>query len=380
MRKIILKTSIVVIVLLILSSCSRVNKTSEYSIDAEQYRHQNNSQYFVETDNGYYYMNPNGRRNIMFSERNKNEFYILCNKPDCSHSDENCNAYAGEAFGYYNNHLYAVSVDQSSSAFYLNQLDMDGSNHKRITRLPEQLSSDGGTRYGGGTYYFNNGYLIMGLPPIQEDNKSKQKYYKINLETGDTTELFSDFIEYGMESSWNESISNDKLYFVLKDIKTNTASLYEGDLNNGKITLTIENWNIHNSTPINFNDTLYYYKSLVGYCEYDKKTNTETIKYPANYYISQTVYTDDYILAKATPTTDDEADPEWDFIVLDREYNFINKCELRKGYDGPEFDYYADDKAFFSALTDGKLTHYIDLTKANRNLDMIEIKDPYSLR
>ena len=114
---------------------------ADFEVQPGEYRYQDRDGFFVETEKGNYYMNPSGDGLIHFSEPGSHEFHVLCNKPNCGHVNADCNAFLEVAFGYYNGHLYGVTLQDH---FELIQMDMDGTNHRVITQLPKQYDLSGG--------------------------------------------------------------------------------------------------------------------------------------------------------------------------------------------------------------------------------------------
>lgn len=83
---------------------------ADFEVQPGEYRYQDVDIFFVETEKGNYYMNPSGGGLIHFSEPGSHEFHVLCNKPNCGHASADCNAFLEVAFGYYNGHLYGVTL------------------------------------------------------------------------------------------------------------------------------------------------------------------------------------------------------------------------------------------------------------------------------
>lgn len=371
------------IVLISLSSCTKTyDKEKEWNNTTKEvaYRYQdpNPGSFLVNADSITYYLKASEEGKIYFSEKGENEFYLLCDKPNCSHSDQNCNAYGGLALGYYDNHLYSVICDDNTSSFDLIRMDMDGSNHQKVTSLPKQVSSDKGSSAEGGDYFFNKDYLIFAIEPLEEDVHSKQCYYRIDLETGERELLFEDYIPELKRGSWQCSISNDNLYTTLTDVKSGECTLFEGNIAKNEVTLEIEDWNSFNSIPVCFGNKLYYFKSDVGLCEYNRETNQETVMYELNYYAGFFSYTDNYIFCQVT--ADREFDGDWDFYVFDRAYNLINKVSLGSYLTFPLMEFVTDDAIYFSVGSHEKITQYVDLSKIDKTIEFVPIIDPYSTR
>ena len=81
---------------------------ADFEVQPGEYRYQDSDGFFVETEKGNYCLEPLLDFLVRFAEPGSHDFYVLCNKPDCGHGDANCNAYAGFALGYFNQHLYGV--------------------------------------------------------------------------------------------------------------------------------------------------------------------------------------------------------------------------------------------------------------------------------
>ena len=135
--------SLLLALALALTACAAkpaVPTATDFEVQPGEYRYQDVDIFFVETEKGNYYMNPSGGGLIHFAEPGSHEFHVLCNKPNCGHASADCNAFLEVAFGYYNGHLYGVTLQDH---FELIQMDMDGTNHRVITQLPEQKDLSG---------------------------------------------------------------------------------------------------------------------------------------------------------------------------------------------------------------------------------------------
>ena len=85
-------------------------------------------------------MNPLRDYLIRFAEPGSHDFHILCNKPECKHEQE----------------------------FTLIQMDMMPPITGEIVDLPKQFEPNG-TNHLGGSYFFDNGFLIYVAMPPQAD-------------------------------------------------------------------------------------------------------------------------------------------------------------------------------------------------------------------
>ncbi|MBQ1410655.1 MAG: hypothetical protein IIY94_05205 [Oscillospiraceae bacterium] len=99
-------------------------------------------QSFVETPEGCYYGLENfsmGGEMIYFCARGENSFYPLCSKSNCRHEDQNCNAYAGNTFGYYDGALYALTTSASNiSQWDIVKMNLDGTDHQVVATVNQR--------------------------------------------------------------------------------------------------------------------------------------------------------------------------------------------------------------------------------------------------
>ena len=342
---------------------------ADFEVQPGEYRYQDRDGFFVETEKGNYYMNPSGDGLIHFAEPGSHEFHVLCNKPNCGHASADCNAFLEVAFGYYNGHLYGVTLQDQ---FELIQMDMDGTNHRVITQLPKQYDLSGGSS-GGGSYFFDNGYLIyLAMPISSGDPDYAMAIYKIQLETGEITRLFQEDIP--VHTDWPSvgvSISNGYLYFPMFNGETGSVTYAEGNLETGRIEHIFEDWNQSNSPMVNFDNVLYYHRVGVGLCEYDKATGTETVKVPTDCSLALPQYTKDYIIVR---TSDDDADTHRTIYAYDRNYHLLGQMELEPyGVKFPSLQYVTANAIYFTS--GGKLISYIDPHHLDR-LELIQLVDP----
>ena len=357
---------------LALTACTTkpaVPTATDFEVQPGEYRYQDGDIFFVETEKGNYYMNPSGDGLIHFSEPGSHEFHVLCNKPNCGHTNADCNAFLEVAFGYYNDHLYGVTLQDH---FELIQMDMDGTNHRVITQLPEQKDLSGNFN-GGGSYFFDNGYLIFLAFPCTLNPDYALPVYKIQLETGKTTQLFQEDIP--LHTVWpalDVSVSNGYLYFPLPQANTEKRAYAEGNLETGRIERVFEDWDVMSSQIVNLDGVLHYFRAGVGLCEYDKATNQESVKFPMDVYCAEVSYTKDYIFMR---TSDSKEFTQRTLWALDRDYQLLGKVEQERI--GPYFPFleYTTANAIYFSADGGTITHYIDPHHLDR-LELIQLVDP----
>ncbi len=372
-RRLLLPLILLTLALTACASKPAAPTAADFEVQPGEYRYQDSDIFFVETEKGNYYMNPSGDGVIHFAEPGSHEFHVLCNKPNCGHASADCNAFLEVAFGYYNGHLYGVTLQDQ---FELIQMDMDGTNHRVITQLPKQYDLSGGSS-GGGSYFFDNGYLIFLAFPCTSNPDYALPVYKIQLETGETTQLFQEDIP--LHTVWpadSVSISNGYIYFPMPQAGTSECAFAEGNLETGRIELVFEDWDEMNSAVVNFDNVLYYHHAGIGLCEYDKATGTETVKVPMDVYYASVSYTKDYIFLR----TRDSADfNQCVLLAYDRDYNLLGKLELEKiGLRFPFLEYTTANAIYLSA-DGGTITHYIDTSDLS-NLELLPMPDTSNAR
>ena len=343
---------------------------ADFEVQPGAYRYQDIDVFFIETEKGNYCMNPLRDYLIRFAEPGSHDFHILCNKPECKHEDTNCNAYMDIALGYYNGHLYGVQ--DNNQEFTLIQMDMDATNHREIVDLPKQFEPNG-TSHLGGSYFFDNGFLIYVAMPPQADPDYALPVYKIQLETGATTRLFQEDIPLHTEwPSEDVSVSNGYLYFPLPQANAEKRAYAEGNLETGRIERVFEDWDEMSSQIVNLDGVLHYFRAGAGLCEYDKATNQESVKFPMDVYCAEVSYTKDYIFMR---TSDSKEFTQRTLWALDRDYQLLGKVEQERiGLYFPFLEYTTANAIYFSA-DGGTITHYIDPHHLDR-LELIQLVDP----
>lgn len=359
---------------LALTACAAkpaVPTATDFEVQPGEYRYQDSDGFFVETEKGNYCLEPLLDFLVRFADPGSHDFYVLCNKPDCGHGDANCNAYAGFALGYFNQHLYGVQ--DNGTDFVLVRMNMDGTDHTEIARLPEQNALDGRKQLGG-SYFFDNGYLIyLAMPISSGDPDYAMAIYKIQLETGEITRLFQEDIP--VHTDWPSagvSISNGYLYFPMFNGETGSVTYAEGNLETGRIERVFEDWDVMSSQIVNLDGVLHYFRAGVGLCEYDKASNQESVKFPMDVYCAEVSYTKDYIFMR---TSDSKEFTQRTLWALDRDYQLLGKVEQERiGLYFPFLEYTTANAIYFSA-DGGTITHYIDPHHLDR-LELIQLADP----
>ena len=215
---------------LALTACAAkaaVPTAADFEVQPGAYRYQDMGDFFVETEQGQYYLGWD--QIIRFAEPGSRSFYPLCNKPNCGHGSDNCNAYTDYALGYWNGHLYTTTYGDNGPVVM--RMDMDGANHREVGRLPVLTAVDG-ARHGSGELLFHNGSLFYMYDAIETDPEWSMSIYQFDLETGKGRWLFQEDIPlftYSYGSSY-VNICGDDFFFKIANGVTGECSYALGSL------------------------------------------------------------------------------------------------------------------------------------------------------
>lgn len=300
--------------------------------------------YFVETEMGYYYQNNNL---IYFSQRGDSSFFPLCNKPNCTHDNENCNAWCGIAFGYYNDALYSVLLEGALGKFNLVKMNLDGTDHTVVTHLDANQG-------GGFQFYFHHGKLYIYASPdlnLPLDDQT-DRLIILNLSDYSQTEPFIDFFHAGNRFSII-SFYKDKLYvFAENNLSQDSQCILELNAETGEVRelLSLELGILYAT-----DSTLFYLEPNVGFREYNLESGE--IK-DCGLPIKDAwwaAYDVDYIYLMGYGRNNDN---DHTLYFLSRDYELLDQIDLTNGL---YYNYAASDRLYFSNDF-GTLTFYLEKT------------------
>ena len=327
-------------------------------------------QSFVETPEGYYF---GWESLIYFCPRGGDAFYPLCGKPNCNHSDENCNAWYGSAFGYYNGSLYAADFFND---FAVVKMNLDGTDHKvvahvDISKLPQ-------------SYYLcilHHGKLFVQSIPDYGLPVEEQVNHLITLDLSDfsQTELAEDYLQAGRFDGFS-TFFLDKLYVTVSseripDYDDEGVKLIEVDINSGAARTLIPR-------PVcslyATDSTLYYYlpdmsaagyqieNVVPGFREYDVESGTVRDMGQPVEGMTWASYDEDFIY------TGDNIEPR-SVYFLSRDYEVLDHIVLERNQ---TIFAMTSDRIFLSGVySNSPIAFYIDKSKiGSGELEMIPIK------
>ena len=319
---------------------------------------------YLETPYGAYYCSLLGY--LYYSEKGNTEYITLCNKPDCTHSSKDCNAYIGTApIGYYDGKIYYEVWNN------INCMDMDGSNHKTVKTLYEGYDNNFGFFHNGYYYYvITKGGCLGGIG--NDDNN----FYRVKVDDDSKPEivLTNDAI---LKISLF-TIDEDNIY-IIAHIPENSkfVSLYSYSTISKSWSELSDAFGGPSAYYIN-DDTGYCYINNKGFYEIDIDTKQmkqmKTLEFE-NEGICSALYYPDYIyLIHYT-------NEPFNFLnqilyIYDWDYNLIDSVEFDKVYGTGGFVGDVDGYIIFTSNFDVKPEYYIDKSEIGTgNLMFHKIED-----
>ena len=183
-------------------------------------------------------------------------------------------------------------------------MDMDGTNHRVIAQLPEQKDLSGKFN-GGGSYFFDNGYLI--LPGYAPAHRTIPDYALAGLQDPAGDRGNHPAVSGGYPAS--HGLASQTVCLSATGTSTfpcprrrdwQVSPMRKATWKPGVSSVFLRIGTRSNSPMVNFDNVLYYHRAGVGLCEYDKATGTETVKVPMDvYYANVSVHQGLYFPADA---------------------------------------------------------------------------------
>lgn len=364
---------IILAVLFLLCSCSAPENPSLLDMSEEtamiesrstkQYPYSspcNLGGYYIETALGDYYLRND---TIYFSPAGETSFFPLCNKPNCTHGNKNCNAYGGWAIGYYNGFLYSVQddPDMTQTDHLLIRMDPDGSNHTEIMKLPWESYADG-SRHSSCDWFFCKNRLIISsaanfTQPLEEQI---HHLYVVDLDTLEITEPFAELLSAPRTQIGVLRQFVDDLFYTIVELPKDSGQttmeiqvydrwLYELNLETGSSRPLlcmdgILTWTVQDGT-------VYYLESGV-FCEQDLESG-EVVRYDMPIedawwasWDEDVVYVMGHGSGKQFLNVIDE---KHTLYFFDREYHLIDQVELTDylflGFVSEKYLLFSDNRA-----------------------------------
>ena len=127
------------------------------------------------TDSGIYVLcNAGfGRSYLLYADHGSDTFVKLCARPDCEHSNRQCNAYFESSSGLYYDGSRLFVGEQSASVVKVYQLDPDGGNR---TVVMDNADVRKGYRYSS-SVTIRNGVCTFSLGKLENGNETETAFY-----------------------------------------------------------------------------------------------------------------------------------------------------------------------------------------------------------
>ena len=244
---------------------------------------------------GYYYMSyKDGVRRIMFFDEASGDSVPLCAKPECTHEDNNCNAYIGgikymtpdsyllETIYYYEEYIYMIKYQAGMGV--LVRISSDGSERKEIGELLPNSNASTLKLVFNGDYV----YAFDDAGHAGQTTEADEVIKKISLKDGKSETVFT-YTGVGASIAKGRSFGG-KLYFIVREYSKNAdmaqqkidnKGVYEYDYNSGETRKVIDE-NICDYFIDSDNQCMYYFVDGEGLYKYSQKEEKSALIYAAN--------------------------------------------------------------------------------------------------
>ncbi len=208
---------------------------------------------------------------IIYADHGSDTFVKLCGRIDCSHDNEDCNAYVpdGSLLSFYRGYLYVATGGSSETDSKLIRMKPDGSDHEVLFDFLEFAKDNGGDMIS--SYCFSEGLFMFDI-----------KYWKVTSSSPVSQSMTTQTLEtyrYRIDGSEGEpSICNavpfyycgDNPYFLATG-PNGERGLGSCDLEKNEVVYLCE----HPGVTGYFDKTAGYYYKNGAICRLDYATNTE---------------------------------------------------------------------------------------------------------
>ena len=289
--------------------------------------------FFVEMELGCYNLD-NGM--LYFAPAGSTVFQLLCSRPDCTHKDENCNAYAGEGFTYFDGSLYAVCDardENGSPTFQAVKISPDGSGHQ-VTGLFETVTYPDGSTSGPSTLILCGKYAYYTILTNQPGKSGYESHiFRLDVTTGESRELPVSAESALCANASMSQFDGSKWYF------TGGKFLEDGNTENKLVCVDMEAGTytpLTEATGQRFfryaaeDGTIFHYQPCKGFFEFDPETGEDlcmlSLTEEGAYEGSWAHYDSDYIYCTEVNTDGGRA-----VQIYDRSYALADQIEISSG-------------------------------------------------
>ena len=309
--------------------------------------------YPCESEDGYYFVGSNGY--VYYVDKVTESTTVLCGKPECSHDDEECNAYAGTALTYYDGKLYYFS-DSNSSWTQIYSMNPDGTDHTLVQTLDIDSAGDSYVGYAEpiihrGMVYFLYSAVLYAVPLGGDSSEAKV----IFGETTDAETSGGVVISQANEQEYTLWADGDTVYFMVNVQQTDGTwkdTLFAYDTESGE---TEQVWEVPDESEVGEWDMTgvevngwyvsdgYIYFYLSGGDLWRSKLASKTVEKIADVSASHgcAYFSDDCIVITASVTEDYEF---WESLLV---YDYSGKLQNEISLESLE-NAYSEEALFVS--------------------------------
>ena len=327
---------------------------------------------YLDTPYGMYFLHINSEKYVYYSEKGNTKYVKLCNKPDCNHKTEDCNAYVGGYYmGYYEDKIYYVSGSS------LNCMNMDGSNHMKLKTFHDYPDPNFG--------YFHNGYLyylIIKGGTVGSPGNIDNNLYRVKIDDNSKPEIvLTDDIILDISMF---VIVGDTIYLYILNPNTWGCYLYSYSTKTDTLKKITDYWFSIGAAYIDENYG-YCYRANEGIYKYNVATNEITLEKEIkfdNHGECSVKFLPDYIFLMHFTSEDRRLNYAKNQIlyIYDWDYNLVDSIVFDKVPDKEYGGYltYFDDYIVFSSDYNHEPDYYIDKSEIGTgNLMFHKIEDWY---
>lgn len=270
---------------------------------------------------------------VLVYDKQGSNMKMLCNKPDCTHTTYECNAYLAKegvsiyGIQYYEGWLYYVKVE--NSGMVLCKLSLDGDEQEQVAVLGEvETSGEGGNNINWiihrGNIYFTYRMAAGGTEDVYYLNGSNC-IYRMSLDSQEEKELLIP-IPFGMDSQYVPLKGyGSYVYFIYPQTMEGEGILYRYNIESDKIEALDELGN--DLTDIVLHEGKFYYKKCAdkykNVYEYDEKKDEVCTFLSEEEGDMYELYSDDeylYILCEGIPYTGTSSSAKAKVYSWDKQY------------------------------------------------------------
>lgn len=315
---------------------------------------------YVETENAIYY-NDRFKNRIYFSVDNGSHFYPLCSKANCTHSDENCDAF-GNGVAYFEGSLYTIRFDSEADLFQVVRISLDGTDQGVVRTIP--FPGGGGFKY----YYHDGKAFLLYWPSSNLPLEGLIDHvFVVDLATGELAEPLRELLKDGLH------ISTFRFYQTIMTANTGGTYAESGYKQTRVLYIDLNTWDVREymkqveaSPRFIDEEHLFFHVNRNKYTEdspdhdegfYEQDLQTgEIVRRLKTDDVVNAIYDEDYIYAMSYAR--DKDGQYRTLYIYTRDYELVDQKDLEKY----EFlNYVSSERLFFSRNFDqGKLYRYME--------------------